>query len=274
MGRSKTKTQWDTPQPCDQALCRSVFYGTLSLALHTPTLQIFNEVRSKRVRRALQQAAQLLSSCDLPEGREIAAPDSDPIDLSARVTDWIKSFRSVSLDRLLSAHGRLFGHTARGVVCPYEAEYGHEGLFQQPRQLAKIEGFYQAFGLTTRKTEHERSDHVSCELEFLDFLSRKEAFALAAGDAAMLEETRKAIRLFLKDHVGRFGMAFARLLQKQDEGFFGKLGELLYGFVTFECRRLGIEAGPPLLQLRPAEEDGVPMACGAQSELVQLQTPQ
>ena len=78
-------------------------------------------------------------------------------------------------------------------------------------------GFYHAFGLTTRDVERERADHVSCELEFLDFLSRKEALAVESNDALLGSETQKALRLFLRDHLSRFGFAFARLLRENDE---------------------------------------------------------
>ncbi|MDP2735762.1 MAG: hypothetical protein Q8P12_06160, partial [bacterium] len=82
---------------------------------------------------------------------------------------------------------------------------------------------------------------------------------------------QKATRLFLRDHVGRFGFAFARLLRENTPtGFWGRLGDLLFDFLTFECRRLGLPPGMQLLSLRTAEEDAVPMACGEPSDLIQL----
>ena len=259
----------------DEALGRSVFYGILSLALHSPTAEILCELQSEQARNALFHAASILGSLPpLEESEEENSTAENPsVDLPARAEDWSRTLPSLTLDRLLDLHGRVFGHTARGPVCLYETEYGAEALFQQPRQLARITGFYGAFGLTPREAERERADHASCELEFLDFLSRKEAVALECGDAAMLQETRKAGRIFLKDHLGRFGHAFARRLREQDpEGFLGKLGDLLFAFLTHECARLRIHPGPPSLQLRSAEEIPVPMACGEGSDLVQLQT--
>jgi DMSO reductase family type II enzyme chaperone len=267
-----------TQQQRDDALCRSVLYGALSLALHYPTAETCDKLLSPDAAPALRQAASILSA-RRPHG---SAP-ADGLqrdfssDLVRRIDDWIATFQSLKRDRLLVTYGRLFGHTARSPVCPYETEYGQEALFQQPRQLAEIRGFYEAFGLTPHRQERERADHASCELEFLDFLSRKEGFAIESIDKAMLEETRKAIRLFLRDHLGRFGLAFARTLGEQDPGgFFGKLGDLLHEFVVLECRRLDLEPGPCVLHLRSAEEDKVPMACGEapEPELVQLETPE
>ena len=91
-------------------------------------------------------------------------------------------------------------------------------------------------------------------------------------DDAPLVETRKAERLFLRDHVGRFGRALARLLAQQDsQGFFAKLGCMLGDFLTLECGRVGVSPGPLQLELRSAEEDKVPMACGGETDLVQIQ---
>ncbi|MBI4442696.1 MAG: molecular chaperone TorD family protein [Acidobacteria bacterium] len=259
----------------DEALCRSVLYGLLSLGLYTPTAQTFRELRSETARLALREAAQLLTASAKPARSAESVPSGEAenaADLARRAEDWIQAIESLEQDEWLTCHSRLFGHTARGQICPYESEYGHEGLFQQPRQLAEIMGFYEAFGLTTRNEERERPDHISCELEFMDFLSRKEALALEMGDGATLEETRKAARLFLRDHVGRFGRALARLLAQQDsQGFFARLGCMLGDFLTLECSRVGVSPGPLQLELRSAEEDKVPMGCGGEEDLVQIQ---
>lgn len=258
----------------DLALCRGVLYGTFSLALLYPTSETLTELQSEKTRLATLQAALLLDA-SVPNGEPESADPADPdppTGLATRVDDWIKTFAPLTLDLLQTAHGRLFAHTARGLVCPYETEHGQDGLFQQPRQLARIAGFYQAFGLTVRRAGRERADHASCELEFLKFLAYKEAYACESQNDAMLEETRKATRLFLKEHLGRFGRTFARTLTQHDaDGFFGRLGETLFDFVTFECRRLAVQPGPSRLRLRSAEDEGIPMACGGGSELVQLE---
>src|SRR3989338_9104756 len=263
----------DREQLRDQAICRSVLYGALSLGLHYPTEETLSVLRAEDSRRALSDAASFLMACagGGEEDARAASSERAPADLVARVQDWVATFESLSLEEVLARFEKLFGHTARGTVCPYETEYGQEGLFEQPRQLATIMGYYQAFGLTTRTEERERADHAGCELEFLDFLCRKEAYAIESGDEAMRSETRKAQRLFLKDHLGRFGRAFARLLREQEpDGFFGGLGDLLFAFLTWEYGRFRIEPAAVVLPLRSAEDDAVPMACGGKEDLIQL----
>jgi TorA maturation chaperone TorD len=133
--------------------------------------------------------------------------------------------------------------------------------------MGDLAGFYRAFGLTLNPTEHERLDHVSCECEFMCFLALKEAYAIEHDDVAMLEETRKASRLFLRDHLARFGPAFARKLAHEDRGsFYGALDNLCLAFMSCECERVGVMPGPVELSLRPADDDRVPMACGSGTE--------
>lgn len=169
------------------------------------------------------------------------------------------------------ARERLFGHTLRGAVCPYETEYGRRELIQQAHELADLSGFYQAFGLRVARAHRERPDHVVCELGFLEFLSRKEAHALELGDAEMLEVTRLAIAKFLREHLGRFGRAFAVSLQAADpEGYYGRLGHLGDAFLAGECERFEVPAGPAMLELRSTREEEVPMACGTGDDLVQI----
>ncbi len=154
-----------------------------------------------------------------------------------------------------SKYYNLFGHSARSSVPPYETEYGDKNLFQQPHQLADISGFLTAFGLEINVEGHERLDHVACELEFMCFLTRKEAYAIQNGKSAMLRETLKAERSFLNDHLARFIPTFSHLCIKEDVGgFYGNLGRLLRNFVQIECARFKLKSGSEKLQLRSSVE--------------------
>ena len=128
--------------------------------------------------------------------------------------------------RLHSRHATGCSLAARGQIPPYETEYGNEALFQQPQELGDLMGFYRA-GLALKPGKHERPDHISCECEFLMFLALKEAYALEQDNQEMLAETRKAEKLFLRDHLGRFLPTFVTQLTREDpSGFYSTLGEL------------------------------------------------
>jgi TorA maturation chaperone TorD len=156
-----------------------------------------------------------------------------------------------SLDDLRESFARLFGHTARGRVPPYETEYGSDSLFLPVVEMADLAAFYRGFGLRVAPGGHERPDHASCQCEFLAFLTRKEAYALARRDGEMRDVTRAAARRFLRDHLGRWGPTLGRALAREDPaGFFGAVGRLAVELVTRDCARVGVPAGPEFLPLR------------------------
>jgi TorA maturation chaperone TorD len=232
----------------DAALARATLFGALALGFGPPTPETMERLSAEHARRAFRAAARLLHP--------------DPGGSLRRAVAAMEAAAAGEARRLGEDYTRLFGHTARGVVSPFETEYGVEGLFQQPQQLADAGGYYAAFGMRVSGGSSGRIDHVGCECEFLDFLCRKEAYGREAGDAEMVEVTTLAYRSFLRDHLGRFGRSFATQLVKADDRFYGRLGALLHALLGLEAERLGIPAGQEMLPLRSAEEDAVPMACG------------
>lgn len=248
----------------DLALCRSILYEALALGFRPPTAETVERLVSPTAVNALADAVAVLDSAWSTNLASLVRRSSG--------TPWA-SLPLGSRASLETPYRRLFGHTARDGVPAYETEYGEDSLFEPPQEMSDLGGFYQAFGLTLRSSEHERIDHISCECEFMLFLARKEAYALVQGDASMLEETRRATRLFLRHHLGRWAPAFGGRLARGDRGgFYGTLGELLVAFVTQECARVGVPAGPELLRLRSTSLGNVPMACGPADDLLQIES--
>ena len=230
----------------DHALCRSAVWEALALGFRRPTDETVARLASRASATALAEAAEALGEADLAACVRALAGEPAP----SRAT-------------LEDAYDRLFGHTARGVAAPYETEYGDDSPFLPQREMSDIAAFFRAFGLAVRAGARERLDHLACECEFMLVVARKEAYALQAHEAVMLEETRRAYRLFLRDHLGRWAPAFSRKLAAEDRGhFYGALGDLCARFVAIECRRVGVPAGPELLRLRSTEAADVPMGCG------------
>ncbi|MCC7417464.1 MAG: molecular chaperone TorD family protein [Acidobacteria bacterium] len=247
----------------DAALARAVVYRLLSIAFQPPTLARLKDAGAADGFRGARVA---LEHLDGLEGRSRLGP------LAAQL-----KARAPSEEVARSRYWHLFGHTVRGLICACETEYGPDNGFHQPQQLADIAGYYLAFGLRPSAGAEVRADHIACECEFMDFLSRKQAYLLDRPDEGperqeTLEATELAARSFLRDHVGRFGRAFAAQVTAGDEdGYFGALGRLLFQFVEGECRRVGVASGPVDLALRPEAIDRTPMACGASDELLQIQ---
>jgi len=265
----------------DAALARAVVYRMLSMGFQPPTEGRLLEIGARDGFRAAMAAAQYLDEVNIrsgvrlppggPQGRQ-----ADPTGLASAAAR-LESLAVPDADTLSASFWRLFGHTTRGLICACETEYGPDNGFHQPQQLADIAGYYFAFGLHPVAATDTRADHIACECEFMDFLSRKQAHLLDHTDAGAdvsetLEVTGIAERSFLREHLGRFGRAFAARVATEDgDGYFGALGRLLLAFVDAECTRVGVEAGPVDLIVRPDEPDETPMACGTADELIQIQ---
>ena len=245
----------------DVALCRSALYEALALGFRPPTDESVGRLASPEGSSALADAAAALDG----------AWGTDLAELVRRLAACTPSPSAQTLDAF---YRRLFGHTVRGVVPPYETEYGEDSPFLPAQEMSDLAGFFRAFGLVLDPAGHERIDHISCECEFLLFLARKEAYALERADESLREDIRRAARLFLRDHAGRFAPAFGKKLAREDPGgFYGALGELCAAFVGQECAQTGVPAGPEVLRLRSTSDGDAPMACGTgtEPELLQIE---
>ena len=241
----------------DRILCRATLYSALALGFRPPTDETIERLAAIQNAASLQQAAAVLD-------------ERDRLGLVAMLQAVARA-ADAGASVLTSSYRDLFGHTVRGLIPPYETEYGNEALFQQPQEMGDLMGFYQAFGLTVPADSHERCDHISCEFEFLSFLALKEAYALEHRELEMLVETRKATGLFLRDHVGRFLPAFAKKLGRHDRtGFYGQLANLCLAFVELESEDFNVPVGAANLGLRPADDDRIPMACGTGAECMAM----
>ncbi len=257
------------PAVVDCTLSRAALYAALAEGFLPPTSGLVERFATPAAIATLRAAAETLQRGDPRSGDEepiaAAAHHAPDAQENADLQEAVEGVVGVgpATDGLAAAYRRLFGHTARGEAPPYETEYGAAAPVQQPYELADLAGFLRAFGLDVDPARHERVDHVSCECEFLAFLALKELWAFERGENAILVETRRATKLFLRDHLACFAPAFGRRLAEIDPaGFYGNLGRLLRCLVRDDCARLGIACGPDLLRLRAVEEPGVPMACG------------
>ena len=246
-------TNLETASEIDRAYCRAALYSAVALGFQFPVQDSLERLLTDESKVSLRDAALVLYP-------------SAQVPFAAAIDAFPDSTRGTTV-ALASRHRHLFGHTARGLVSPYETEYGNEALFQQPQELSDLMGFYRAFGLCLRENLKERPDHVSCECEFLMFLALKEAYALENNNSELIAETRKAEKLFLRDHLARFLPSFAAKLQREDTGgFYAVLAAFCLALVSGECARLSISCGPANLGLRPADDSRVPMACGNGAE--------
>lgn len=170
-------------------------------------------------------------------------PDGEGVSLSKALTSAATA--GLSLDALQAQYRQTFGHTISQECPPYETQYGSAHLFQQAQKLGDIAGFYRAFGVEVSDRAKERLDHIAVELEFMAFLTLKEAYAFTHHGEEQASICREGEQRFLEEHLGRWAPIFARLLARRaQQGFYREMATFLEAFIHTECGRL--QARPSL----------------------------
>jgi DMSO reductase family type II enzyme chaperone len=148
----------------------------------------------------------------------------------------------------------------RAVRCPsYEGAWGPQQMSGKAALLADVAGFYAAFGVTPAPQHADIEDHVGAELEFMSVLALKEAYALAEGRAEAAAIVRAAQATFLRDHLGRWGEAFAaRLESTATPGFYPAAGAALAAWIGQDCAALGVT---PARVETAASAEAAPFTC-------------
>lgn len=193
--------------------------------------------------------------------------------------ELLRQFTRSGCEDFAAAHVVCFGHTVRGDCPMNEIEYTDlkaDPLFQ-PHRLSDLGAFFAALGLELAPDGAERIDHISIELEFMTVLAAKEAHAVdhQSGDDA-LAAVRDAQRKLLREHLGRWSLAFARRLARMAQGTtLGAMANLLGEFVKSECGRLKVPPGSEDLLLRPVDgtAERVCDSCGLQTHLPGASVP-
>ena len=157
---------------------------------------------------------------------------------------------------------KTWGHTISSECSPYEMEYGSAHIFQKSHGLADIAGFYRAFGLKISSQARERQDHLSMELEFMHFLTWKEAYALKQGhDDEKITLCRQAQAKFLAEHLSWLSLFVQRLSQKVEGSFFAIWGQLAEGFLSLEAQAMGVTLQKPKPVQDEAQEEAQDEEC-------------
>jgi DMSO reductase family type II enzyme chaperone len=148
---------------------------------------------------------------------------------------WAALRGSYSADDLAVEYTRLFDAGASGPPCPL---YG--GLYGGARMKTMEEAvrFYNHFGLTLSEKQRELPDHIATQLEFLHYLTYREAEALqSGGDAGPYQ---RAQRDFVARHPGAWlPKLCVRLENEKAHPFFLALFGCLADLLAHERARLG-----------------------------------
>lgn len=166
-----------------------------------------------------------------------------------------------SMEDRRADYRQVFGHTLNSDFPPYEIEYGNTTVYQQSGGLSDVAAFYKSCGLES--TPEERLDHIGVELEFMYFLTFKEAYASQHHGEDKVQTCRAMQKRFLETHLGCWSPLFFRLVQRKSiSPFYQVMASVSREFLDSEVQLLG--AKPKLL----AETDFNPQAMKLKNEAV------
>lgn len=115
---------------------------------------------------------------------------------------------------LQGLYHRLLG--ASGQVPDVECAYDDNTAGGRGPLIADVAGFYRAFAYP--QSGPNTADHVAVELDFLGWLSMKQAYARHSGASEQLDVTSAARAKFIRDHLGRWVIPFLERLAQAGEG--------------------------------------------------------
>ncbi|MBK8559147.1 molecular chaperone TorD family protein [Candidatus Amarobacter glycogenicus] len=205
-----------TDQRIESALTRAAFWEFLAHAFAYPN--------DERIAALHESAAEVLAGdANVPALRMAAVA------------------KEASRDYLETVYISLTTFSSSPDAPAFESAYFGGDAQQQTQRMADIAGFYRAFGVDSTDGGF-RPDELPVELEFMAYLCRKEAYAEEHLGAPRAGQTRKAQRLFLEEHLGRWGAAFGRRVASQAPAghFYQLAGETLSYWVLQECSSAGV----------------------------------
>ena len=118
-----------------------------------------------------------------------------------------------------------------------EAEYD-KAIFNRYQRMADVGGFYRAFGFEPSGDAHQRPDFIGLELEFMQLLLIKRAYAMEQGWDDKVEACRDAEKEFLKEHLAWWVPAMCENLRGASTcAYYKQLSDFLEAFIASEASR-------------------------------------
>ena len=222
------------------ALARSTIYQSLSLCFSEPDKGTFPILKDKGYLGDVQESLETFLAIDRINGAIDTASSISLLNIPPLIEDCI---REKSLEDIKTEYTRRFGTFVSSKECPiYETFYGKLDIFQQTQELADISGFYRAFGLKfSEDVKKDKFDHLSVELEFMHYLTYKEAYALENHGDDRVSICVNAEKKLMKGQLGKWVGLFAVLVNKHSkEGFYALSADLLKSFIKLEWKFLNV----------------------------------
>ena len=202
--------------------------------------------------KAVLATAEVYGVCarafDAPGNREIddIHDDADFVTYAVEVLDLNEQAAAKGLDFAGAASQTQSADVARNYSelfttrqqCKLdEAEYD-KAIFNRYQRMADVGGFYRAFGFEPATDAHQRPDFIGLELEFMQILLIKRAYAMEQRWDDKVQACLDAEREFLKEHLAWWVPAMCENLRGASTcAYFRQLSDFLEAFIGSEASR-------------------------------------
>lgn len=206
-----------------EATIRSSVYKSLSRMFRYPSPEFFDACRT----------GTLLA--DLRKNLERLALHRTPFDEEAGLSDRLQeTLEGITYRDFEVGYTQTFDVGAPKPPCPPYAGVHRQGV-ERTHVMVEISELYRHFGLNMNPEEGRRElpDHLSAELEFLHFLTFKEAQAMGERTRDLLKGYILAQKDFLERHMVSWLPGFCEKLERSARvPLYGGLAGVTLGFVT------------------------------------------
>ncbi|WP_052263283.1 molecular chaperone TorD family protein [Geobacter pickeringii] len=224
------------PTSHPEPLVRSRLYKLLSLGFRYPDAEGFETLQSGEYLNAVWECVTAVPHL------ERLATEKPQIEQTIR-----NSLNGVSLLDLEVGFNQTFEVGAPEPPCPpYEGVYRQEET--RTSLMVEIAEFYKHFGLHVSQEEGKRDlpDHLCAELEFLHFLTFKEAQARHEENTELLDGYLLAQKDFLERHLAKWLPTYSEKMRSSSTvPFYTQLARIAAGYVANELEWVQTTCPPP-----------------------------
>ena len=177
----------------------SLGWRTLAGAFHGPTQQWLEGLRDGAVTTALWEATRWLGS-DRERFSDALGISNDFV-----AKQQVRNIEDVLRD-ISAEYDRLFiGRTGPVEAPPCESAYRERdaagAVMASGARTSAVEELYRTYGMQPSLSQRDLPDNIATELEFMCFLTQREAEAWEKGEVETAKELRRAQLRFVEEHL-------------------------------------------------------------------------
>lgn len=158
-------------------------------------------------------------------------------DMRANAEPFKRAVADASAEQITLEYSSLF--TGAGLCRANENDY-EKLSFSMTEKLADVAGFYSAFGFEVNDDTGERPDFVGTELDFINLMLLKQAYAVKNGWTEQATVTADALANFVETHFVRWVPKLCYALRElaTEGGIYAAGADALAAIVDSEDSRL------------------------------------